>query len=1049
MSRILSLSPEVIFGIQSSKHITSLQAVVLSLLENSLDASSNKVEIEVDFRRGGCTIEDNGTGISSAEFLESGGLGRMYHTSKHQVSVHDELHGSTGTYLASLGALSLLSITSKRADDSEAATISIHQGTVIARSVPAPQSHCLTLSPSNGTRVTVRDLFGNMPVRIKQRALAADSGSEDGRAWQELKRGVVALLLAWPKPCSVKIRDLNHEARHAYLAAQHPSITPALTEKNLKQLAGRSAKFDLRDVLPVLFQANLAPAESRRSWIPLSASSSAVSVKGSICLGPAPTKACQFIALGIHPCGSKDGYGDLYDTINRVFAHSSFGAVEDDSVALDDEEKNRRKADRRFKQDGFTRKQVQGRKGVDRWPMFVLQVKFKDQMERGDRVSEKSLSAVVEILEAAVREWLVANHFRPRQKMARRVGEEKQSPAFGRSPAGSRCNAPVTETPNAKRVVDAEATSTAKRQKIVDLSGRPRPTNNDFDLMARPVSSDFSTWSRIKSGRHAFYNEVWENKKPHTAPAGQMGSVVEPSPAKKVAFTLPSLEAGELSSMKKRDTRMPLHTQQSDSNPVFPPRSNDEQHLSSDDFGSVDAEAMLVVADKVEKEPQPNISDDALVQWKDPDTKQTYTVNSRTGVVLPTRPKSSANHQNPTATDPTSSRTSAAINTSLTSNGLPMTLSKRPSTANEQKSSDWLPGFLKDWNNPVFARQNEEPIPVASFDGPGVDAAEVGNGSCRHQNTHHFDRAGIAGTRKLSKAALQKAKVIRQVDRKFILCKTQEGDDEVLVLVDQHAASERVILEELLEELCKPAGDCDARATGSRVKTVVLERPLRFQVPTAEFELFERHGKRFADWGILYSLQQKEGQLSASQVRPPRTEYTIIVRTLPPGIAERCTLFPHLLIELLRTEIWTLPLSAKPPALNLSAEKQPDSADVTKQDEAQSWFTRIGSCPKGLLDLLNSRACRSAIMFNDELSVEQCEELIRDLSKCAFPFMCAHGRVSMVPLVELGSVGRTEHIDDSLRTFQDYSWERGGFVDAFKQWKYADSGVARTESDSN
>jgi DNA mismatch repair protein MLH3 len=44
-----------------------------------------------------------------------------------------------------------------------------------------------------------------------------------------------------------------------------------------------------------------------------------------------------------------------------------------------------------------------------------------------------------------------------------------------------------------------------------------------------------------------------------------------------------------------------------------------------------------------------------------------------------------------------------------------------------------------------------------------------------------------------------------------------------------------------------------------------------------------------------------------------------------------------------------------------------------------------------------------AIMFNDPLTLEQCNDLVKRLTDCAFPFQCAHGRPSMVPLVDLGN----------------------------------------------
>ena len=43
-----------------------------------------------------------------------------------------------------------------------------------------------------------------------------------------------------------------------------------------------------------------------------------------------------------------------------------------------------------------------------------------------------------------------------------------------------------------------------------------------------------------------------------------------------------------------------------------------------------------------------------------------------------------------------------------------------------------------------------------------------------------------------------------------------------------------------------------------------------------------------------------------------------------------------------------------------------------------------------------------AIMFNDPLTIEKCKELMERLSHTSVPFRCAHGRPSVVPLVDLG-----------------------------------------------
>ena len=75
---IRPLSEDVIAQIKSSTTITSLNGVIFELLKNSLDAGSTKVDISVDYSRGGCVVEDDGLGILPSEFWESGGLGRLH-----------------------------------------------------------------------------------------------------------------------------------------------------------------------------------------------------------------------------------------------------------------------------------------------------------------------------------------------------------------------------------------------------------------------------------------------------------------------------------------------------------------------------------------------------------------------------------------------------------------------------------------------------------------------------------------------------------------------------------------------------------------------------------------------------------------------------------------------------------------------------------------------------------------------------------------------------------------------------------------------------------
>ncbi|KAF5510128.1 Vacuolar protein sorting-associated protein 11-like protein [Colletotrichum siamense] len=203
---IKPLPEDVIRRIMSSATITSLNAVVCGLVKNSFDAGATRINITVDYSRGNCTVEDDGLGILPIEFREAGGLGKLYHTSRH--SPESEVHGANGNFLASLAALSLLSITSHHHLHNSQNSLTLHNAKVLARNVPAlPEQRLLAFA--HGTRVIVRDLFGSMAVRVKQRAMASEKAAVD-KEWSRLVHDLAALLLAWPTPVALYARDTIH-----------------------------------------------------------------------------------------------------------------------------------------------------------------------------------------------------------------------------------------------------------------------------------------------------------------------------------------------------------------------------------------------------------------------------------------------------------------------------------------------------------------------------------------------------------------------------------------------------------------------------------------------------------------------------------------------------------------------------------------------------------------------------------------------------------------------------------------------------------------------
>lgn len=75
---IAPLPPEVVAQIKSSVSIISVNGVIIQLLKNSLDASAGKIDVQVDYGRGSCIVEDDGLGIAPAEFQPSGGLAKLH-----------------------------------------------------------------------------------------------------------------------------------------------------------------------------------------------------------------------------------------------------------------------------------------------------------------------------------------------------------------------------------------------------------------------------------------------------------------------------------------------------------------------------------------------------------------------------------------------------------------------------------------------------------------------------------------------------------------------------------------------------------------------------------------------------------------------------------------------------------------------------------------------------------------------------------------------------------------------------------------------------------
>lgn len=159
MGQIRQLPPALINKIAAGEVIERPASVVKELLENSLDAGAERIDLVVtDGGRQLIRLADDGSGIAPEDMKLA--------LSAHATSKLDDegtlfsinTLGFRGEALASIAAVSQLTLTSRQAHSQEAYTISSHAGEIEG---PVPTSGPV------GTTVEVKNLFFNMPARRK------------------------------------------------------------------------------------------------------------------------------------------------------------------------------------------------------------------------------------------------------------------------------------------------------------------------------------------------------------------------------------------------------------------------------------------------------------------------------------------------------------------------------------------------------------------------------------------------------------------------------------------------------------------------------------------------------------------------------------------------------------------------------------------------------------------------------------------------------------------------------------------------------------------
>lgn len=168
---------------------------------------------------------------------------------------------------------------------------------------------------------------------------------------------------------------------------------------------------------------------------------------------------------------------------------------------------------------------------------------------------------------------------------------------------------------------------------------------------------------------------------------------------------------------------------------------------------------------------------------------------------------------------------------------------------------------------------------------------------------------------------------VRQVRNSYLLT----NDKESIVIVDQHAAAERILYEKSLNGIKE--GKIPSQALAIPVEVEVLSTDLS----KGWEEQFEQLGFSVESFG----------------------ENTVKIRGVPQGVDTKSA--KKLFLDLLE---------------NLDAEDSAEIDELNKENAA-------------------AIACKSAIKFGDPLSDKECIKLLEDLAACENPFTCPHGRPTM------------------------------------------------------
>ncbi|KAM0949892.1 putative ribosomal protein S5 domain 2-type [Dioscorea sansibarensis] len=208
----------------------------------------------------------------------------------------------------------------------------------------------------------------------------------------------------------------------------------------------------------------------------------------------------------------------------------------------------------------------------------------------------------------------------------------------------------------------------------------------------------------------------------------------------------------------------------------------------------------------------------------------------------------------------------------------------------------------------------------------------------------------------ISRECLENARVLLQVDRKFI--PVMAGD--TLIIIDQHAADERIRLEELRRKVLSGEGN----------NVSYLDEEQDLILPEIGFQILHNYADQIQKWGWICNICT---ECSESFVKD---------------------------MNLMNKRPHAVTLLAVPCILGIDLTDK----DLLEYLEQLAETDGSSTLPPAVIRILNFKACRGAIMFGDSLLPSECSLIVEELKATSLCFQCAHGRPTTAPLLNMVSL---------------------------------------------